>query len=131
MKFLIALSVLASTSVFANDIGNRNWIKCYEPAEQGERGDLVYKIKAHGQSPVLHVVYPFHQPLRLNEQSNCLEHPGNGPVETLEQPSFLRLCPTQGQSIDGLVPVEAIMGEEDDTVYCEREILPYFEEYEL
>lgn len=129
MKFLIALSVLASSSVFANDIENRNWIKCYEPAEQGQRGDLVYKLKSHGNGPILHLVHPFHQPLRLNEQTDCLEHPGMNPDASVDQPPRLRLCEGQGQRINGLVPVEAYMDEEDaETVYCERDILPWFEE---
>lgn len=126
MKFLIALSVLASSSVFANDIQHGNWIKCYEPAQQGERGDLVYKLKSHGHSPVLHLVYPFHQPLKLNEQTDCLEHPGMEPEAKGEH--TLRLCESQGQRINGLVPVDAFMDSEDaETVYCEREILRWFE----
>jgi hypothetical protein len=125
MKFLIALSVLASTTVFANEHEMpRRTIKCYEPAPQGQQGDIMFKLEQRGNGPILHLVYPFNQPLRLNEESGCLEHPGN---PDLTPPARLSLCPTTGQRINGLVPVEATLGQEEDTVYCERKIERWFD----
>lgn len=126
MKFLIALSVLASSTVFAQGM-ERGWkIKCYEPAQQGGSGDLVYVLKGNPRSPVLHVVHPFHQPLKLNELTQCLEHPGNGPAETM-QPDRLTLCPGEGQQMNGLVPIEATYGDEESDIYCEKKINHWLE----
>jgi hypothetical protein len=113
--------------VFANVERHHRTIKCYEPAPQGQRGDLVYKLVERGDGPVLHLVRPFQQPLKLNDVSGCLEFPGD--AESFSQPpARLSLCPTQGQRINGLVPVEATLGMEDEeTVYCERSIERWFE----
>lgn len=124
MKFLITLAVLVSSTAFAQM--NRERIRCFEPANQGERGDLVYVLEERGMgNQVLHVVFPegFPNPLRL-DNDGCLEHPSQGPGPSDE----LTLCPGQGQRIRGLVPVEATEeGEGEETVYCEREILDWFE----
>ena len=122
MKFLIALSVLASTTAFAQNMDGDRYIKCYGPAQQNEDAELVYKLKEkHGY---LYVVHPFRQPLALNEQSGCLEYPSIN-SETSAQPS-LTLCRGEGQRINGYIPIEAEYGQEEETVYCEKEIKRWF-----
>jgi hypothetical protein len=122
MKFLIALSVLASTTAFAQNMDGDRYIKCYGPAQQNEDAELVYKLKEkHGY---LYVVHPIRQPLALNEQSGCLEYPSIH-SDTSAQPS-LTLCRGEGQRINGYIPVEAEYGQEEETVYCEKEIKKWF-----
>lgn len=122
MKFLIALSVLASTSVFAQDMemDRERWIKCYDTA-QGNDMEVVYKLKK--KDGHINVVYPFKQPLALNQQSGCLEYPV---VTNSEMPARLSLCRGEGQRVNGLVPIEATYGQEEDTVYCEKKIWKWF-----
>lgn len=129
MKFLIALSILATSTAFAQPNGEYSKkIKCYEPAEQGRRGDLAYVLEDRRDRPmminekdpvVLHVVYPFQQPLKTDGE--CLVHPS----ETAERK--LSLCRSEGQTINGLVPFEAEYGRDEETVYCEKRILRYLE----
>lgn len=121
MKFLIALSVLASTTAFANGM-NGDYIKCYGPAQQNEDAELVYKLAA--RNGYLYVVYPFEQPLALNESSGCLEYPAVN-SESAAQPR-LSLCRGEGQRINGYIPVEAEYGQDEETVYCEKEIKRWF-----
>lgn len=126
MKFLLALSVLATTSVFANDVGREQWIKCYDTA-QGQNREVVFKLQA--KHHWLRVVYPFEQPLAYNEQTECLEYPmvtsGSGEAMTPR----LRLCEGEGQRINGLVPIEAEYGRDEETVYCDRKIERYFRDW--
>ena len=123
MKFLIALTILASSTAFAQS--NRNRILCYEPAEQGGRGEIAYILEERGMGDrVLHVLYPdgLPNPLRLNNDG-CLEHPSVGPGPSNE----LELCRTQGQRIGRLVPIAAtVEGGDEETVYCQRDILDWF-----
>jgi hypothetical protein len=123
MKFLIALSILASSTVFANN--HRNEIRCYEPANQGRRGELAFILEERGMGDqVLHVVYPqgLPNPLRLNNEG-CLEHPGQGQGPANE----LVLCRGEGQQVRKLVPIEAtIGGGAPETVYCQKGILDWF-----
>lgn len=124
MKFLIALSVLASTTVFAQDMGDR-FIKCYEPAQQGEEAELAYKLKP--KDGYLWVVKPFYSQLQLNNDG-CLEST-HSPAESDEalDGRRLELCRGQGQTINGYIPVEVDeRGEEERTVYCEKEIKKWF-----
>jgi hypothetical protein len=123
MKFLITLSVLATSTAFAQS--NRVQIRCYEPAPQGGSGSLAYILEERGLGgQVLHLTYPFHQPLRYSTQSGCLQHPGN--IESPGNQNRLVLCPAQGQSVRNLVPVDAYLGDEERTVYCERRLLNWF-----
>lgn len=119
MKFLIALSLLVSTAAFANERGH--YIKCYDTA-QGDNMEVVYKFKA--AYDWIKLIKPVHQPLRLDEQDNCLEYPILN-SETELQPTY-RFCLEDGQRVNGLIPVEAEYGQEEETVYCERKILKYF-----
>lgn len=121
MKFLIALSILASSSVFAYDVDSHRIIKCYEPRQQGEDAEVVYKLKE--KNGYLWLIYPFKAPLALN-QNECLETYSN--TEAMDM-SSLQLCLGQGQRINGLIPIEATYGQEEDTVYCEKEIEDWFE----
>lgn len=121
MKFLIALSVLASSTVFANDIGEWKKIKCYEPAQQGGEAEVAYVLKAYRHD--IKVVYPIEQELKLNRQTGCLEKPY---YPTLDG-QYLSLCPGEGQQVNGLIPVEATYGQEETDVYCEKPIKYYFE----
>lgn len=128
MKFLLALTVLASTTVFAQR--HHDKIKCYEPAQQGGRGELAYVLEERGEGDrVLHVVYPddLSGPLKLDRETGCLEHPGNGP-EAADPKDRLQLCEGEGQSIGRLVPIEATVGRDEQTVYCERAIQDWFDE---
>lgn len=128
MKFLIALSILASATAFAQE--NRRAIFCYESARQGGHGEVAYFLEERGEgNQVLHVVYPYELsgPLKLDEESGCLEHPGGGSGTTTVQPDRLRLCPAQGQRINDLVPVEASVGRDEETVYCDKRIKRWFE----
>ncbi|WPU63281.1 hypothetical protein [Peredibacter starrii] len=124
MKFLIALSLLASASAFAESMGREEWVKCYDMA-QGNDMEVVYKLKSH--HGYKSVVYPFKQPLRLNEQSGCLEYPRTSSMVE-EAPAYLTLCPGEGQRVNGLIPVEATYGSDEDTVYCEKKIWHWFHE---
>jgi hypothetical protein len=121
MKFLIALSVLVSASAFANP---HNKIKCYEQVQQGGDAEVVYVLEEKGD--YLYVKYPTELKGKLMmSQDGCLEQRING------TPGFdgrgLELCPTDGQQIRNLVPVEATVGyQQSETVYCEKSILPWF-----
>lgn len=121
MKFLIALSVLASTSVFAQGMDRHHTVKCYDTA-QGNDMEVVYKILKKGE--YFKLVYPreLQQPLQAEE--GCLEtaynHPGSE-AETLENRK-IRFCREDGQRINGLVPISVEYGQEEDTVYCEKKI---------
>lgn len=121
MKFLIALSVFASATAFAQN-GSDRFIKCYGPAQQGEDAELVYKLKAYNGS--LWLVEPFHAQMALNQDS-CLESYVNA-AEAFAGRS-LELCRGEGQRINGYIPIEAQeYGEEEETVYCEQEIKRWF-----
>ena len=121
MKFLIALSLLVSASAFAENMGREEWVKCYDTA-QGSDMQVVYKLKSyHGRKSV---VYPFNQPLILDEESNCLVYP----LQAEGAVPHVNFCPGEGQRVNGLVPVEATYGQEEDTVYCEKKISRWFHE---
>ncbi|MFP5385122.1 MAG: hypothetical protein ACLGHN_03535 [Bacteriovoracia bacterium] len=121
MKFLIALSILASSSAFAFDVDSHGIIKCYEPRQQGEDAELVYKLKE--KNGYLWLLHPYKARMALN-QNECLETYSNS--EAMDFGS-LQLCLGQGQEINSLIPIEATYGQEEDTVYCERELEPWFE----
>ncbi len=129
MKFLIALSVLASSAVFANDFEMPRTIKCYEPAQQGGMAEVAYVLKEHGDS--IRAVHPFKQDLELDEEG-CLAAPEieEDPEEDEgDEESFgatLKLCPGMGQQVNHKVPVEATYGSTTSDIYCDRTILPWF-----
>lgn len=118
MKFIIALSVLASSTVFANDMDMGRKIKCWETA-QGEDREVAVVLYEHGDH--LKAVHPVKQALEL-DQDGCLARP----YLTETMGAYLKLCPGEGQQVNGLVPVEYEYGSDDETVYCERSILPWF-----
>lgn len=125
MKFLLTLTVLASaTGAFAND----RFIKCWETT-QGERGrpEYVFKVN-HGPGyeenyRFLSLVHPFTIPV-LNERNGCLKPQGG--VPPMDNPNHVKFCETDGQRINGLVPIEVERGQWDETVYCEAEIKRFF-----
>lgn len=121
MKFLIALSILASSSVFAYDVDSHRFIKCFEPRQQGEHAEVVYKLKE--KDGYLWLIHPFKARMALN-QNECLETYHN--TESMDF-GGLQLCLGQGQRINGLIPIEATHRQEENTVYCEREIEDWFE----
>lgn len=118
MKFLLALSVLASSTVFANDMDMGRKIKCWETA-QGDDREVAVVLKEHGD--YLKAYHPVKQPLAL-DSDGCLAYP----ELTEAMGAHLKLCPGEGQQVNGLVPVEYEYGSDDETVYCERTILPWF-----
>ena len=123
MKFLIALSVLASATAFANVEDSRT-IKCWE-VRQGDR-DLQYVMEE--KNGYLFLKKPFYAQMELN-QDRCLEtRYGADPVSMMGRD--LELCRGDGQRINGLIPVEAEehydQQEEDRTVYCEKELKRWF-----
>ena len=123
MKFLLALAIMVTTSAYSQRM--KPTIKCYEPAQQGGRGDLAYVLKEENNN--LKVVYPQNMQgtLHLNNEG-CLtqySHP------TIENNNRLSLCEAQGQQNGRLVPVDSYIGRDDTgSVYCERNILNWFEE---
>ena len=125
MKFLIALSVLASSSVFAFDLEDR-YIKCYEPAQQGDGAELVYKLAA--KDGHLYMVYPFHAKMKLNND-HCLETYYHNSDESFEydENRRLELCRGEGQHINRLIPIDVHeYNQEEETVYCDKEIKRWF-----
>lgn len=126
MKFLIALSILASSTVFAQDHRNEE-IRCYESARQNGRGDVVYIMESHHEG--LELVYPDRE--RLENRDGCLTTEENHP-SNLAVNEDLTFCRGEGQRVNGLVPVEVFEDRhgrdrhDSETVYCDREILRYF-----
>lgn len=117
MKFLIALTVLASSSVFAQrDHGG--WAKCYETA-QGNDMEVVYKLKKHDR--YINLVYPRDLQQQLEVRHDCLVSAQNE-TETNVDNRWIKFCPTDGQRVNGLIPVDVSYNQEEETVYCEKEI---------
>lgn len=128
MKFLLAFAFLITTSAYSQRV--KPTIKCYEPAQQGGSSTLAYVLesKSSDRGPVLHVKEPadLKGPLKLDEEG-CLSHPGNSGVDMTTK-DRLTLCPTDGQVIRNLVPVDTyINGEDYGTVYCEKKIEKWFD----
>jgi hypothetical protein len=128
MKFLLALSVLASTSVFAG--GDK--IKCYESAQQNGYGEPAFVFEANRNDyPVnrqISLVYPDH--IQLERDGDCLESKHGGPG-SVNDPKRFKACLTEGQQIGRLVPVEIDYENEEDTYYCQRDILDYLGDDDL
>lgn len=125
MKFLIALTVLASaTGAFAND----RFIKCWETA-QGERGRPEYVFKAHrhmmDDNRGISLVKPFSAELERTPHG-CLKVDRVIQMEAgLDENQWAKFCQTDGQRINGLIPVEVDRGQWDEVVYCEAELKKY------
>lgn len=119
MKFLLALSVLASSSVFANEVANAKWVKCYDTA-QGNDMEVVYKMKKH--NGYINLVYPQDRAQQLEVRDECLS---TTRTEAVDVGRWIKFCPTDGQRVNGLIPVDVSWGhddQEEETVYCEKEI---------
>jgi hypothetical protein len=134
MKFLLALTVLATTSVFAQpDNGHgRDKIKCYESAQQNGYGKpaFVFEVERRGPPTLngqISLVYP--DQIRLEREHGCLETDWN-PSSTNTPERKFRACPGEGQEIGRLVPVEIDYQEEEDTYYCERELTRYLGDHD-
>jgi hypothetical protein len=130
MKFLIALTVLTSATAFAQTNGNHyGKIKCYEPAEQGRRGDVALVLQkinpAYPSQPVLQVVHPFQA--ELYTDGECFETRNIGTSTDMANLHKFELCQSQGQRINGLVPFEYEVQGQEETVYCDSKILRYLE----
>lgn len=128
MKFLLALAIMVTTSAYSQRM--KPTIKCYEPAQQGGSSTLAYVLesKSSEHGPVLHVKEPadLKGPLKLDNEG-CLSHPGQPSVDMTTK-DRLTLCPTDGQEIRRLVPVDTyINGEDTGTVYCEKKIEKWFD----
>jgi len=128
MKFLLALTVLATTSVFAQPGGDhgRDKIKCYESAQQNGYGKpaFVFEVERRGPPTLngyISLVYP--DQIQLEREDNCLES-RHGESGANDHNRF-RACLTQGQQIGRLVPVEINYEQEEDTYYCQRDILDW------
>jgi hypothetical protein len=115
MKFLIALTVLVSTSVFAETM-NRDLVKCYDAA-QGEDREVVYKLAKHDGH--IRLVYPRDLAQELVRDDGCLE---TMRTDEAINGNWIRFCREEGQRINGLVPVEVKFNHEEETVYCEKKI---------
>lgn len=124
MKFLLALSVLMTTSVFAQAMDGERWLKCYDTA-QGSDMEVVYKLKKHYQH--ISLVYPQDWAQQLEVRNDCLASTRND-SETTFDGRWIKFCPTDGQRVNGLIPVDVSWGheeQEEDTVYCEKEIVKW------
>lgn len=115
MKFLIALSILASSAVFAEPFERGKWVKCYDTA-QGENRDVVYKLKKHDHH--IRLVFPESLAQDLVRDDGCLESDHS----TDAFGNRIRFCRGEGQRINGLVPIDVTYGQEEDTVYCDKKI---------
>lgn len=115
MKFLIALSILASSAVFAETTERGHWVKCYDTA-QGENRDVVYKLKKHHN--YIRLVYPENLSQNLVRYDGCLQ--SDNSTDALGY--GIRFCRDEGQRINGLVPIEVSYGQDEDTVYCDKKI---------
>lgn len=123
MKFLIALSVLASSTVFAQGMEHSRWVKCYDTA-QGNDMEVVYKMKKH--NGYINLVYPRDLQQQLEVRHDCLVT-SYGPTEAVDGRK-IKFCPTDGQRVNGLIPVDVSYGhdeQEEETVYCEKEIVKW------
>lgn len=128
MKFLIALTVLISSSAFANGLDLGGKIKCYESPQQTGRGDVKYVFQT--ENGRIKLAYPERIWLEQEREGNhyCLEEQRSRDGETGDTGSFFnrfKACPGQGQEIGGLIPVE-VDNSQNETVYCEREIEKWF-----
>lgn len=124
MKFLIALSILASSTVFAQTMDNERWVKCYDTA-QGNDMEVVYKLKKHHK--YINLVWPRDLAQQLEVRHDCLASSRND-TETFVDGRWIKFCPTDGQRVNGLVPVDVTRGheeQEEDTVYCDKEIVKW------
>lgn len=122
MKFLIALSVLASATAFADE---HRYIKCWDTAqEEGGRPAYVFKTEheAENFNGDIGLVYPYEFDLRTHDHCLVSEH---HPSSVVDNGKF-RICPTQGQSINGLVPFEVEERFFEGTVYCEKQLKRFF-----
>jgi hypothetical protein len=125
MKFLLALTVLVSAAAFSQPDHGRDHerdrsIKCYD-STQRDRGDIAYIFVKKDYE--LRLVYPRERAseIWLNNR-RCLETRSGAPTMNHDD---LEFCRTDGQRVNGLVPIEVTDGR-TDTVYCERELLRYF-----
>jgi hypothetical protein len=126
MKFLIALSLLATSTVFAQRMEHEKWVKCYDTA-QGNDMEVVYKLKKH--KGYINLVYPRDLQQQLEVKHDCLVTSYTDNSESVVDGSRIKFCPTDGQRVNGLVPVDVSWGhdqqEEEDTVYCDKEIVKW------
>lgn len=120
MKFLIALSILATTSAFSGVRPDK--IKCYEPAQQGSEAEVAYVLLEKEYK--LLVIYPHEYKGQLwRNQDGCLEQRRHEADTDLL--GKLKFCPGQGQTINGYVPVE-VTNAQEETVYCDKAIEDWF-----
>ena len=131
MKFLLMLTVLASTSVFAQGMGSENKISCWDSAQENGHRKPVYVFEEKGRYDAavnreIKLVYPKY--VQLEEKHGCLvardEH-GGEPANGFK----FKACLGEGQEHRRLIPVEIEYEydrqEEEATVYCERDILDF------
>lgn len=131
MKFLLALSVLATTTAFAQYNHGGDKIKCYESAQQGGYGKPAFVFEARNNYPGalggIDLVYPDHIDLRRDD--GCLKTDWDvASGSSMEPGRKFKACLGEGQEIGRLVPVEIEYQEEEDTYYCGRGILQYLGE---
>lgn len=122
MKFLIALSVLASSTVFAQGMERDRWVKCYDTA-QGNDMEVVYKLKKDHR--YINLVYPRDYAQQLEVRHECL---ASSRSDSVDANRWIKFCPTDGQRVNGLVPVDVSWGhtdQEEETVYCDKEIVKW------
>lgn len=122
MKFLIALSILATSSAFAQRMDHDKWVKCYDTA-QGSDMEVVYKMKKHDH--YINLVYPRDLAQQLEVRHDCLVSSHDDSTETSIDNRWIKFCPTDGQRVNGLVPVDVTYNQDEETVYCEKEIVKW------
>lgn len=133
MKFLVALSVMLSASAFAQGAPPDNKIRCYEPPRQNQTSQVVLVLEQVGNT--LKVVEPEEHKGNLILDNGCLIPEPTVPTrptkpslhDVNEIAKVQKLCPTQGQEIRKLTPIDmTLQNLPVSTVYCDKRILPFF-----
>lgn len=122
MKFLLALSLLASTAAFANEHG-RDY-KCWDTAqERQEYPTYVFEVERYhpAKNNYLQVELEYPKHIELERKHDCWVGRDEGPTTTeTKHGDWFKVCEGEGQSIRGLIPVEIEEENFEGTVYCER-----------
>ena len=128
MKFLVALTMLASVSAFAQRYDNEKEYKCWDTA-QGERGYPTYVFEVSKENHYLQLELDYPRELYFERKHDCWVSKNNmpgGTTETSMNYDKFEVCEGEGQHINGLIPVEIDEEYFEGTVYCERGLKQIF-----